>query len=113
LRPTAVHDPVYFDILWVEGKDLRELPLVMRKQLLRRVVPMQPAPVLYVDHFAERGVDLFRTVCDRDMEGIIAKRKDGLYTPEETTSVKIKNRQYSQAEGRREFFDSRRAAQAA
>jgi hypothetical protein len=33
--------------------------------------------------------------------------KDGLYTPEETTWVKIKNPQYSQMEGRRELFEKR------
>jgi hypothetical protein len=42
-----------------------------------RVVPMQPAPLFYADHFAARGVDLFRAVCARDLEGIVAKRKDG------------------------------------
>jgi ATP-dependent DNA ligase len=36
-------------------------------------------------HFNARGVDLFRVVCDSDLEGIVAKRKDGLYTPEETS----------------------------
>jgi hypothetical protein len=64
------------------------------------VVPRDPAPVLYVDHFAERSVDLFRAVCEMDLEGIAAKRKDGRYTPEETSWVKIKNRGYSQADGK-------------
>jgi ATP-dependent DNA ligase len=56
-------------------------------------------------------VDLFRVVCESDLEGIVAKRKDGLYTPEETSWVKVKNPQYSQAEGREELFE-RRAARA-
>src|SRR5205807_1398428 len=51
-----------FDILWLDGKDLRGLPLLERKHILRSVIPVQPAPVLYVEHFAERGVDLFRAV---------------------------------------------------
>ena len=34
--------------------------LVERKYILRRVVPIQPLPVLYVEHFYQRGVDLFR-----------------------------------------------------
>jgi ATP-dependent DNA ligase len=46
-----------------------------------------PAPVLYVEHFDERGVDLFRAVCEMDLEGIVAKRKDGLYTLDETSWV--------------------------
>jgi bifunctional non-homologous end joining protein LigD len=94
-----------FDILCLGGKDLRGLPLVNRKQILRTVVPLQPAPVLYAEYFEERGVDLFRVVCESDLEGIVAKRKDGLYTPEETSWVKIKNLRYSQAEGRHELFE--------
>jgi ATP-dependent DNA ligase len=45
-----------------------------------------------------------------DLEGIVAKRKDGLYTPEATTWVKIKNPAYSQAEGGRDLFQKRVAA---
>jgi bifunctional non-homologous end joining protein LigD len=74
-----------FDIVWLDGEDLREVPLVKRKQILRRVVPAQPAPLLYVDHYEMRGVELFRAACKNDLEGIVAKRKDGLYTPEETS----------------------------
>ena len=58
-----------FDILWLDGKDLRGLPLLERKQILRGVVPVRPAPVLYVEHFDARGVDLFRAVCENDLEG--------------------------------------------
>jgi len=78
MRRRPPHHFYAFDILWLDGKDLRALPLVQRKRILRRVVPMQPAPVLYADHFEERGVDLFRAVCDRDLEGIVAKLKNGL-----------------------------------
>jgi ATP-dependent DNA ligase len=38
------------------------------------------------------------------LEGIVAKRADGLYTPDATTWVKAKNRNYSQNVGRREWF---------
>jgi hypothetical protein len=41
------------------------------------------------------------------LEGIVAKAAEGLYQPEKTTWVKIKNPNYSQAEGRRDFFDAR------
>jgi ATP-dependent DNA ligase len=82
---------------------------VKRKQGLRRVVPIQPVPLLYADHFDARGVDLFRVVCESDLEGIVAKRMDGQYRPEETSWVKIKNSRYSQAEGRHELFEKRAA----
>jgi ATP-dependent DNA ligase len=55
------------------------------------------------------GTDLFRVICDRDMEGIVAKQANARYTPEATTWVKIKNREYSQAVGREDFFDRRKA----
>ena len=59
------------------------------------------------NHFAS-GTDLFRVICDRDMEGIVAKQASAHYTPEATTWVKIKNRQYSQAVGREDFFNRRK-----
>jgi len=53
-------------------------------------------------------VELFQAACKQDLEGIVAKLATGRYEPEATTWVKIKNRNYSQAEGRADFFDSRR-----
>ena len=94
-----------FDLLWLNGRDLRNRSLLERKCLLRELAPPQPAAVLYVDHVAGRGVDLFRAVCEQDLEGIVAKLAARLYTPEATSCVKIKNRAYSQAEGRADFFD--------
>ena len=44
------------------------------------------------------------------MEGVVDKQANGRYTPEATTLVKIKNRAYSQAVGRWDFFDRRRTA---
>jgi ATP-dependent DNA ligase len=63
---------------------------------------------LYLDHVTS-GMDLFRVICDRDMEGVVAKQATAKYTPDATTWVKIKNRQYSQAVGREDFFNPRKA----
>ena len=41
-----------------------------------------------------------------DIAGVVAKQASAKYTPEATTWVKIKNRQYSQAVGREDFFQS-------
>ena len=98
-----------FDLLWLDGKDLRNLVLLERKKLLRRLLPRRSQAVLYVEH-VESGTDLFRVICERDMEGVVAKQGSGRYTPDATTWVKIKNRQYSQAVGREDFFDRRRTA---
>ena len=96
-----------FDLLWLDGKDLRERPLLERKACLRKLLPRHPHSVLYVDHVTA-GTELFRVVCERDMEGIVAKQAGASYTPDATTWVKIKNQHYSQAVGRHDFFDRRR-----
>ena len=93
-----------FDLLWLDGIDLRERPLSERKTLLRKMLPRKPRALVYVQHFAS-GTDLFRVVCERDMEGVVAKQASARYTPEATTWVKIKNRQYTQAVGREDFFN--------
>jgi len=62
-----------FDLLWLDGTDLRGLALSWRKALLRKLLPRKAHAVRYVEHFAN-GTDLFRVICDRDMEGIVAKQ---------------------------------------
>jgi bifunctional non-homologous end joining protein LigD len=95
-----------FDLVWLDGGDLREQPLLERKRALRKLVPLEPRAVRYVEHVAS-GTELFRAICELDMEGIVAKQAAGLYTPEATTWVKIKNPAYSQAVGRSDFFERR------
>jgi ATP-dependent DNA ligase len=92
----------------LDSRAPRELPLFERKTLLRKVLPHPSQSVLYVKHFAS-GTELFRVICERDMEGIVAKQASAPYTPDATTWVKIKNRQYSQAIGCEDFLDRRRA----
>jgi bifunctional non-homologous end joining protein LigD len=100
-----------FDLLSVEGRDLRRLSLTTRKRELRRVMPRPEVEsrIRYVDHLAGRGSDLFRLVCRRDCEGIVAKWKRGTYhTDGVTTSwLKVKNPGYSQAQGRHDLFTRR------
>jgi bifunctional non-homologous end joining protein LigD len=96
-----------FDLLWLDGSDLRDQPLLERKALLRSLLQHPARAVLYVEHVTN-GTDLFRVICERDMEGIVAKQASARYTPEATTWVKIKNREYSQAVGREDFFGRRK-----
>jgi bifunctional non-homologous end joining protein LigD len=93
-----------FDLLWLDGWDLRDKPLLERKLFLRRLLPRRPQSVLYVDHVTN-GTELFQVICDQDMEGVVAKQATTKYTPDATTWVKIKNRHYSQAVGRADFFN--------
>jgi hypothetical protein len=46
-----------FDLLWKDGQDLRGLPLIKRKRLLKKIVKSR---VLFVDHLVGHGVDLFQ-----------------------------------------------------
>jgi bifunctional non-homologous end joining protein LigD len=98
-----------FDLLWVDGRDLRHLPLTHRKRLLRSVVPHGGERLLYCDHIEGDGEGLFRLACEHDLEGIVAKHKSGLYLPQgDTTWFKIRNRGYSQWVGREELFERER-----
>ena len=102
-----------FDLLSVEGEDLRHLPLLERKRRLLAIMPTIDCRLLYLDHLHERGIDLFRAACQRDLEGIVGKWIHGSYQsdPRRTSWVKIKNPDYSQAEGRHELFEARRAGE--
>jgi bifunctional non-homologous end joining protein LigD len=97
-----------FDVLRLDGRDLRGLPLIERKLALRALVPLPPSSMLFIGHVAAAGTALFQAVCERDMEGIVAKFARGFYRPDETTWVKIRNPRYSQWDGRRELFEHRR-----
>ena len=100
-----------FDLLMSDGKDLRTEKLTDRKQELRRAVVEVPASRMrYADHVEQYGTALFHHVCKLDLEGIVAKHGFGPYTTERerTTWFKIKNRNYSQMEGREELFKRER-----
>jgi bifunctional non-homologous end joining protein LigD len=92
-----------FDALWIEGKDLRGLPLTRRKRALIGLVPATTAVVSQVFSIDERGRHLFEAAERLDLEGIVAKRKLDSYGPG-TVWYKIKSRTYTQAEGRWELF---------
>ena len=78
--------------------------------MLRKVIPSPPSRLLYLDHIEDQGVELFVKCCELDLEGIVGKPKWSPYRElrGRTTWLKVKNPEYSQAEGRRELFDRRR-----
>ena len=98
-----------FDLLWLNGRDLRDQPLLKRKELLRSIIPAAPSRVLYSDHLDREGQQLFEFACHQDLEGIVAKWKHGSYLPNSTatTWIKVQNSKYSQWEGRHEHFERR------
>src|SRR5687767_13868563 len=69
-----------FDILSLSNKNLTHLPLVDRKKILKKLIK-KSGIVRYCDHIEEFGNDLYKMVKADDQEGIMAKKKDSLYTP--------------------------------
>ena len=96
-----------FDLLYVDGEDLHYASFMDRKRRLRSVIPRVSDYLLYCDHIEEHGESLFRVACGRDLEGIVAKKKDDPYV-EGTRWFKIRNPNYSQWIGRHELFEKER-----
>jgi bifunctional non-homologous end joining protein LigD len=96
-----------FDALWINGRDLRGLPLTRRKRALTGLVPATTTVLSHVFSIEGRGRDLFEAVERLDLEGIVAKRKGDPYRPD-TVWYKIKSRTYTQGEGRWELFQKKR-----
>jgi bifunctional non-homologous end joining protein LigD len=93
-----------FDLLWLNGEDLRPLPLIERKRRLRRLIRGH-AGLLFAQPIQGSGVELFQAICARDLEGVVAKHRLGPYEPVPMTWFKIINPDYSQKRGRKEMFE--------
>ncbi len=83
-RPSAAlvaQQPVIyylFDLLWLDGRDLRSLPLTERKDRLRDAIAFAD-PIRYSDHLEEDGELGLRAACEQGLEGLIAKRAASPY----------------------------------
>jgi len=86
-----------FDLLHLEGVDLRKLPLERRKQLLRQVLPPTLTRLRFSDHITDNGVDFFKLAVQNGLEGVIAKLRESQYRPgvrsTEWLKVKVHRRQ--------------------
>ena len=67
-----------FDVLEAEGQDVRGLPLLERKRLLRELVKPH-GPIRLTPYRREKGIALYEEACRRGWEGLIAKRADSPY----------------------------------
>jgi bifunctional non-homologous end joining protein LigD len=104
-------EPVFyaFDLLWLNGTDLQQLSLIERKNQLSKLIQASGCNrLLYAQHIEEYGRHFFKEICTRDLEGIVAKRKLSVYKPGGSGWLKIKNKSYSQADGRHERLTKRR-----
>ncbi|MBC7977524.1 MAG: DNA ligase D, partial [Myxococcales bacterium] len=71
-----------FDLLALDGEDLKPLPLETRKARLAALVEATPPGVIrYSDHVAGSGRAFFALACRTGLEGIISKRRDKPYLP--------------------------------
>jgi len=91
-------DVVYFafDLLFLDGRDLRELPLLERKAMLADVLAKAPPMIRYTDHVEGDGPTFFAQACRLSLEGIVSKRCDAPYRSGRTKDwlkVKCLNRQ--------------------
>lgn len=91
-REAKEHPAVYcvFDLLYLDGYDLRNSPLVERKQLLTSI--LKPSTYLRIsEHIEANGTAFFHEAEARHLEGIIAKRSDSTYQAGRSSSwLKIK-----------------------
>lgn len=94
------------DLLWLDGTDLRPLPLTDRKLRLGELLPKDTGPLYKILTLEDDGRALFSAIRKMDLEGIVAKRKSDPYGGA-TTWYKIKNPGYSQGEGRVDLFRQR------
>lgn len=79
-QKTGSGDLLYyvFDLLYLEGHDLTDLPLVGRKELLKKILPSTPK-VKFSNHIEKEGVLFFRVVKEGGLEGIVAKHARSAY----------------------------------
>ena len=106
LRGTGYVAFAAFDLLWLDGTDLRPLPLAERKRALGELLPKDTGPLYKILTLEEDGRALFSAIRKMDLEGIVAKRKGDPYGPA-TTWYKVKNPGYSQGEERVDLFKRR------
>jgi bifunctional non-homologous end joining protein LigD len=116
-RSEADGDLLYyvFDLLWLNGRQLYEVPLQLRRELLKEILPVNSV-VQFSQTFNASGTSFFEVAKEMNMEGIIAKKADSLYTPGVRTKdwlkIKIAKRQevviggYTLNEGSTKLFSS-------
>jgi bifunctional non-homologous end joining protein LigD len=101
-----------FDLLYLDGMDLRRVPLEQRKQMLQDRIKAGDL-LHFSDHYAEKGLDLLEAARQRGLEGILAKKRNSVYVEKRSNDwlkIKITRRQecviggYTDPEGSREYF---------
>lgn len=83
-----------FDILWINGYNVMNLPLYERKEILKQILPEHDM-IRFSDHVPEAGKEFFAAAAKQGLEGIMAKHANSTYTPDVRTRqwLKIKTTQ--------------------
>ncbi|MEP7264752.1 MAG: DNA ligase D [Bacteroidota bacterium] len=85
-----------FDLLWLNGKDLKHIPLMERRNILKQLIPENNI-IRLSENFEVSGIEFFETVKKMGLEGIIAKKSDSTYSPgnrsKEWLKIKANKRQ--------------------
>jgi bifunctional non-homologous end joining protein LigD len=80
-----------FDLLHLDGHDLRNVPYVERKELLKQVLAVAPEQLIYVGYVEAEGHRVFQHACNMGLEGVIGKRRRSIYRSGRTDDwVKLK-----------------------
>lgn len=103
-----------FDMLYKDGQDLRELPLIERKQQLKAFLDgLSLTRANYSDHIEEKGIPFFKAAKKNHLEGIVAKKISSTYQSKRSTDwLKIKTTQrqevviggFTPPQGGRKYF---------
>jgi bifunctional non-homologous end joining protein LigD len=81
-----------FDLLCCEGRDLTRLPLVERRALLKSLVTIRDNRIRISDYIEAGAGELLAAVREQHLEGIVGKRRDGIYEPGKRSGEWIKHR---------------------
>jgi bifunctional non-homologous end joining protein LigD len=73
-----------FDLLHLDGQDLRGAALEDRKAALSRLLRKRAGPIRFSDHVAGRGGEFYAEACRRHLEGVVSKRRDSRYVSART-----------------------------
>ncbi|CAM4135202.1 DNA ligase D [Flavobacterium sinopsychrotolerans] len=68
-----------FDLLWINGKNLMQLPLSERRNILKQIIP-ENDNIRFSENFDVSGIEFFETAKKMGLEGIIAKKSDSVYS---------------------------------
>ncbi|CAN5532927.1 hypothetical protein BH23BAC1_BH23BAC1_50680 [soil metagenome] len=87
-----------FDLLWLEGFDLMNVPLINRKQLIQQIAPNNSS-IKHSEVLEVSGTEFFKLADQMGLEGIIAKKAQSTYTPDLRSKewLKIKTQKHQEA----------------